>query len=142
MKGKVWNITETADLKSAVLEILNEHSASGVLALYGDLGAGKTTFTQTLGELLQIDEAITSPTFVLMKRYSTTHPRFRSLVHIDAYRLDTSKELQVLGLADWLKEEGTLLVVEWADKVEDLLPTNATRLKFSLAGNIRTLELA
>lgn len=146
MKGKTWNITDRADLKKAAMELV-EGSVDGtrgqarVLALYGDLGAGKTTFTQTLGEILGVGEDITSPTFVIMKRYQTTNDTFRSLIHIDAYRLETPEELRVLGFADWINEDQTLIVIEWADKVESLLPEAATRLKFTLENNERKLEL-
>lgn len=148
MKGRNWNITKLSDLKSVAREILSEQSAalapdSGarVLALYGDLGSGKTTFVQVLGELLKIDEVITSPTFVLMKRYKVHESDISSLVHIDAYRLRAPEEIKVLGFHEWLKEEGTLIVLEWADKIEELLPENTARLKFSLKGTERTLEL-
>ena len=139
MKGKVWNITDTADLKQAAAEVLD--SRAKVLALYGDLGAGKTTFTQALGQLLGVSEEITSPTFVIMKRYATTNGTWRSLIHIDAYRLHSSEELEVLGFSDWLQEPETLVVIEWAERVEPLLPPTTTRLRFMLKGDERTLEL-
>lgn len=146
MKGKTWNITERSDLKKATLELIEglyseTKSGASVLALYGDLGAGKTTFTQTLGEMLGIKEDITSPTFVIMKRYQTTNESFRSLIHIDAYRLNSPEELSVLGFQGWLNEERALVVIEWADKVESLLPQTITRLQFTLENDLRKLEL-
>ena len=146
MKGKTWNITDKADLKKAATELIEglasePNDQASTLALYGDLGAGKTTFTQTLGEILGIGEDVTSPTFVIMKRYQTTHDTFRSLIHIDAYRLNTPEELLVLGFPDWVKEDHTLVVIEWADKVESLLPESSTRLQFTLEGDERKLQL-
>lgn len=146
MKGKTWNITERSDLKKATLELIEglyseNKSGASILALYGDLGAGKTTFTQTLGEILGIKEDITSPTFVIMKRYQTANESFRSLIHIDAYRLNSPEELSVLGFQDWLNEERALVVIEWADKVESLLPPTTTRLQFTLENDLRKLEL-
>lgn len=141
MKGKTWNITSKADLKTAAIELIGAHGRGTVFALYGDLGAGKTTFTQVVGEILGIDEAITSPTFVIMKRYTTTHDTFRHLIHIDAYRLQSTEELSVLGFEDWLKETDTLMVIEWADKVESLLPGSTVKLQFTLQNNERQLEL-
>ena len=146
MKGKTWNITERSDLKKATLELIEglyseNKSGASILALYGDLGAGKTTFTQTLGEMLGIKEDITSPTFVIMKRYQTANESFRSLIHIDAYRLNSPEELSVLGFQDWLNEERALVVIEWADKVESLLPPTTTRLQFTLENDLRKLEL-
>lgn len=146
MKGKTWNITDKTDLKKAALELVEESTGevkgrASTLALYGDLGAGKTTFTQTLGEILGVGEDITSPTFVIMKRYQTTNDTFRSLIHIDAYRLENPNELLVLGFKDWLNEEQTLIVIEWADKVESILPPAAAKLQFTLDNNERKLEL-
>jgi tRNA threonylcarbamoyladenosine biosynthesis protein TsaE len=144
MKGKTWNITDVADLKKAAEELLNEpkkEDSARVFALYGDLGAGKTTFTQSIGEILDIKEDITSPTFVIMKRYVTNIESVSSLIHIDAYRLESVEELLVLGFTDWLQEDNTLIVIEWADKVESLLPPHVERLRFILDGNERQLEL-
>lgn len=142
MKGKTWNITSTADLKKAALEVMGEHRPGpSVLALYGDLGAGKTTFTQVIGEILGVQEDITSPTFVIMKRYQTTHDLIQSLIHIDAYRLESPDELSVLGLEEWLQEPDALMVIEWADKVESLLPPHTIKLRFTLKGDERQLEL-
>ncbi len=141
MKGRTWNITSKVDLKTAAAELIDEHGSSAVFALYGDLGAGKTTFTQTIGEILGIDDDITSPTFVIMKRYKTTHDVFRHLIHIDAYRLQSNEELTVLGFEEWLKEDNTLIVIEWADKAEALLPNSAVKLQFTLQNDERTLEL-
>lgn len=145
MKGKVWNITDKENLVAAALELINDETlantkGASVLALYGDLGAGKTTLTQVIGENLGVNTSIVSPTFVVMKRYETNNERFRSLIHIDAYRLESLEELEVLGFKDWLNETDTLMVIEWADKVEKLLPDETLRLKLSLDGEDRRLE--
>ncbi len=78
---------------------------------------------------------------MIMKRYETNHDTIRSLIHIDAYRLETIEELTILGIEDWLKEPATLIVIEWADKVESLLPPRSERLRFTLKGSERQLEL-
>jgi tRNA threonylcarbamoyladenosine biosynthesis protein TsaE len=96
-----------------------------VVALTGDLGAGKTTLTQAVGRVLGIKNAIISPTFVIMKRYEIAHPRFKTLVHIDAYRLTTSEELLRLGWADIVADPSTLVIVEWPERVKDCLRTQA-----------------
>jgi tRNA threonylcarbamoyladenosine biosynthesis protein TsaE len=67
-----------------------------LVALSGNLGAGKTTFTQKIAEQLNIPEKITSPTFVLMKKYSINFGQFKNLIHIDAYRLEDAQELSML----------------------------------------------
>lgn len=147
MKGKIWDISSLKDLDLAAKEILAEaRQVSGpgraaVLALSGDLGAGKTTFTQHLARELGVTEAITSPTFVIMKKYPLpTDMQFKHLVHIDAYRLESPEELAVLNLNSELREEGNLVVVEWAEKVATLLPVLSISLRFTLDGARRSLS--
>ena len=99
-----------------------------VLALSGDLGAGKTALTQALGRALGVTQKIPSPTFLVMRSYAATHPRFKKLVHIDAYRLDDPRELEQLGFRVLLKEPGVLIAIEWASRVAALLPRDAVHL--------------
>lgn len=102
-----------------------------VLALEGELGSGKTTFTQGLAGALGIREKVLSPTFVLLKIYALpAGANFRHLVHIDCYRLDSPKDLLHLGFKDLLKDKDAILVVEWADRIRKLLPKNILRIKF------------
>jgi len=148
MNREQWDITDKSDLKRVAGEILSElakeqrPSSAVVLALHGDLGAGKTTFVQTLAEQLGVTESVTSPTFVIMKKYQTADQRFPTLVHIDAYRLDSVDELAVLGFASELAEERTIICIEWAEKVADLLPSSTKNFRFVLdSANRRTLIL-
>ncbi len=147
MKGKTWDISSLDQLEAAAREILADLKARGpeqcaaVLALSGDLGAGKTTFTQTLARLLGVTENITSPTFVIMKKYPVVDDCFRQLIHVDAYRLASPEELRVLGFGAELLDAGNLVVVEWAEKVGTLLPASAVKLDFTLDGARRTLKM-
>lgn len=90
---------------------------SDIVLLAGDLGAGKTAFTQGLGKALGIDEHITSPTFVLMRTYKAALP----LHHVDVYRLDQLQEIIDLGLLELL-DEGGVAVIEWGDLAVPILP--------------------
>lgn len=119
------HIVRTEDLEalaSRVAELLSryEKSAAHVLLLEGDLGAGKTTFTQVLATHLGVDTPVHSPTFILKKEYTATHHLFTKLVHIDAYRFTHPQEAKVLRLDDDLKQQGTLVVVEWPSKMHYL----------------------
>jgi tRNA threonylcarbamoyladenosine biosynthesis protein TsaE len=87
---------------------------SDVLLLIGDLGTGKTTFTQALAAALGIDEPVTSPTFTIMRHYVTRDQH--TLLHIDAYRLRGPAELSDLGI-DELLDDGAMAVIEWGDIV-------------------------
>lgn len=91
-----------------------------VICLEGDLGTGKTTLTQGIGHGLGISQPIISPTFTLIREYTSPAGR-PSLYHIDFYRLDRAQEFTALGLDDYLYGEG-VCVIEWAEKAAMLLP--------------------
>ena len=119
-------------------ELATKLPAGTVLALEGDLGAGKTTFTQGLARGLGVKVMVNSPTFVLLKIYKTKVKKFKKLIHLDAYRLNSGADLTAIGWQDYLRPEN-LVVVEWADRVAAVLPKNSLILKFTLAGGRRRL---
>jgi len=90
-----------------------------IVALFGDLGAGKTTITQGIAKGIGIPDEyyITSPTFTLINEY----PGKTVLFHLDVYRLSGSRELEDLGYEEYFDSDG-ILVIEWAEKIEDILP--------------------
>src|SRR6185369_2632079 len=90
-----------------------------VLALEGELGAGKTQFTKGFAKALGVKQKITSPTFVLMKPYKI---KGGTLFHIDAYRLKNHRDLEALGVKELLKQAGNILLIEWSDRVTKILP--------------------
>lgn len=115
---------ELYEMARKVTETLSSSSSSSakVLFLEGDLGAGKTTFTKELAAVLGVvKEDVHSPTFILKKEYTTKHPYFTKLIHIDAYRFDEPEEANVLKLDDDIKKEGTLIVVEWPSKLGGII---------------------
>jgi tRNA threonylcarbamoyladenosine biosynthesis protein TsaE len=76
------------------------HDEALIVGLYGNLGAGKTSFTQAVARALGVTDIVNSPTFVIEKIYDTKHTHFIRLVHIDAYRLEDAKELQNLNFEE------------------------------------------
>lgn len=88
-----------------------------IICLNGDLGAGKTTFTQAIGKGLGVTEYITSPTFTIINEYQGR----LSLYHFDIYRLGDEEELDLLGAQDYFYSEG-VCVIEWANNAENILP--------------------
>lgn len=92
---------------------------TNVIGLYGDLGSGKTALTKSIAKHLGITEEITSPTFVIAKFYKGKE---RQLVHIDAYRLEHFSELESLGFKEWCADPKKLVVIEWPEKVQEILP--------------------
>lgn len=111
-----------------------------VLALSGDLGAGKTHFAKGVVEALGADPSgVTSPTFTLVHEYRGGRlPVF----HFDFYRLDAASELLQIGWDDFLNEDGVLLV-EWADRFPEVFPEGSIRVRFTIGeGNQRVLEIS
>src|SRR3990167_9254425 len=101
-----------------------------IVALQGELGAGKTNFTQEVGKLLGVEENMHSPTFVIMKVYGIDFQGFKKLVHIDAYRLEKESELLHLGWAEIIKEPENLVLIEWPERVSELIPNDAKKISF------------
>jgi tRNA threonylcarbamoyladenosine biosynthesis protein TsaE len=101
-----------------------------VVALYGELGAGKTCFVQGLVRGLGVESQATSPTFVLVNEY---RGRLR-VYHVDAYRTSSLTELIDLGLLDLMGGEGVTLI-EWADRAEALLPARTVRVRIEGLGD-------
>lgn len=93
-----------------------------LIALSGELGAGKTAFSKAIAEALGVEEHITSPTFVLMKLYPLRASLFSQLVHIDAYRMKTGKELEALDFDSLMEDPTNLILLEWPEQVADTLP--------------------
>lgn len=135
---------ETAEAAKKILRQVSAEprSKATVAALYGDLGSGKTALVQEVGKLLGIKEPIQSPTFVIMKRFeilASSEPkrgqkdlRFKSLMHIDAYRLEQASELEKLGWKEIISNEENLIFIEWPERVGKILPSGTLKvyLKF------------
>jgi len=91
-----------------------------VVALYGELGAGKTVFARGVAGYLEVIQQVTSPTFTLINEYCGTIP----LYHMDLYRLNSLPEIEEIGAEDYFYGDGICLI-EWAEKLEGLLPEHA-----------------
>ena len=110
-----------------------------VLSLEGELGAGKTTFTQGFAKGLGVKENPRSPTFVIMRTYhplplltkegSRRDGRFSNFIHIDAYRI-VSKDLKSLGWKKLVSNPKNIILIEWGNRVKNILPKGSLRVKF------------
>ena len=107
-----------------------------MVGLYGDLGAGKTTFVQAVAKALGVAETVTSPTFLIFRRYTLHDSCYTNLIHVDAYRLKNSEELRKLRFDELLADPRNLILVEWADRVVDLLPKDHHKLQFEFVDDI------
>ncbi|QQG41007.1 MAG: tRNA (adenosine(37)-N6)-threonylcarbamoyltransferase complex ATPase subunit type 1 TsaE [Candidatus Levyibacteriota bacterium] len=98
-----------------------------VVALHGDLGGGKTTFTQGIAKGLGIKRRIISPTFVVVRTYKI---KFKKFYHIDLYRIQSLKDIEGLGIEEILENPENIVVIEWAERLGDLLPKKRTDVYF------------
>lgn len=125
-------ITDDAAATQAVGEALADAIVAGqVIALRGDLGAGKTTFVQGLARGLHVHARVASPTFVLVNEYRTSSGL--RLVHIDAYRLGLAAhdEAAAIGLDELVDDGEAVVAIEWAEMVGELLPPDRLLLELS-----------
>lgn len=124
-------VTASAEETEAVGERLGAALGPGdVVALTGELGAGKTCFVQGLARALGVARPVTSPTFVMVNEYRGRLP----VHHVDAYRTASLTELLDLGLPE-LFDDGGVTVIEWADKVGPLLPARTIRVHLDGVGD-------
>ncbi len=158
MKYLSKSVEETYKIAEDFLEKIKEIKSNQavMVGLFGDLGSGKTTFTQAIGKILGVKETITSPTFVIMKKYevssiqypvlNTQYPilntKYSTLIHIDAYRLDSGQELDSLDFATDLANPNNLILLEWPERVADILPADLIKINFKfISENEREIEI-
>ncbi|MBI3020296.1 MAG: tRNA (adenosine(37)-N6)-threonylcarbamoyltransferase complex ATPase subunit type 1 TsaE [Parcubacteria group bacterium] len=169
MERTTYHLEETTSLAREFVKDLAPHKTGAtVVALYGDLGSGKTTFVQAAAQALGIDVTVISPTFVIERVYPIrnssgggtgvtykkrnrlrllsannaskmeisngagkfANQKFDHFIHIDCYRIDASKEIALLGWDEKVKNPRNLIFVEWAERIEELLPPKTMRIYF------------
>ena len=126
------SVTETAQIAQRTAgEIRLRPTGAAVIALSGNLGSGKTTFTKAFAAAFGIPaEEITSPTFVIMKSYDIDRKGFKKFIHIDAYRLEKAEEVERLGWRDLIADPANLILVEWPENIGSALPSDARKISF------------
>lgn len=134
MEKTIRTLEELSTEAEKFIESLTPHGVGATLVtLSGDLGAGKTAFTKAVAAALEVEETVTSPTFVLEKIYILSEgKKFKRLVHIDAYRLEKGSDLAPLGFDEIMEESGNLVFIEWPEKVHDALPAPTAELVFTV----------
>jgi len=123
---------ETFDLGVTLAKTLK---GGEVIALHGDLGSGKTVFAQGLGYGLGILDKITSPTFLIIKQYPVQNHTVNMLYHADLYRTGNIKDVREIGLIDMMSGEKSVTVIEWPEKMAELLPDNTIHKTFLYDGD-------
>ena len=142
--GTIWDrlrpgvITGSAEeTRALAADVAAALPPDSTLALHGNLGVGKTTFVQGLARGLGVNDAVTSPTFNIF----TLHRGRTNLLHLDAYRLESARQVEDLLLADFMISPWCL-AVEWPEKIADWLPPGTLHLELGIARDERhTLRL-
>lgn len=138
------NIKDTEEIARDFLNkiLKTKNTKALVVGLSGDLGTGKTHFTQAVAKLLKIKNKVNSPTFVIMKRYELPRPLlnpplgrgglgFRNLFHIDAYRLKNERELLHLGWEEIVFNKENIIFIEWPENVAKIMPQKHHKVSIS-----------
>lgn len=119
IKYSSFSIEDTKNIAKNLLQHLDHKRR--IIILEGDLGTGKTQFVKGIASALHINKNIYSPTFILMNIYKIPkNNKFKQLVHIDAYRLNSEQELLDIGIDNYLTDSNSLILIEWGNKVEKI----------------------
>jgi tRNA threonylcarbamoyladenosine biosynthesis protein TsaE len=138
------SLRETAEIaRNFARGIEPRPTGAAVVALYGDLGSGKTTFAKSFAEALGIpSEEVTSPTFVIEKRFDVgSHAHFKKFVHIDAYRIEKLSDVSRIGWNETIADPESLVLIEWPENIGEALPADAIKVYFKFVDeNTREVE--
>ena len=129
----ISNLNEMDIWASSFIKSLpNDLSQALIVGLSGDLGSGKTTFVQSVAKALKIERYITSPTFVIQKRYkiSSGESVFENLIHVDAYRLEGGDELLNLNWEEIIRNPKNIIFIEWSENIKDIFSSKILTLYF------------
>ena len=131
-------ITNIDNINITVKKFISAIGENKVIAFYGKMGAGKTTFIKALCEELGVRDVITSPTFAIVNEYNASN---QSIFHFDFYRIKKIEEVYDMGYEDYIYS-GNLCLIEWPELIEELLPEDTLRVTIEQnADNTRTITL-
>ena len=134
MKVIVKDLQQTKEL---AIQFANTLRIGDVVLFSGDLGAGKTTFTQFVFKHLGVEGVVNSPTFAVLKTYEA---KGVALNHFDAYRINTSEAIEC-GFDEVISSGEGITFIEWSENIKELLPKNYIKINITLVGNARQFEI-
>lgn len=135
-----YKIHSLEDLEIFVDTIAKFIQPGSVIAMEGDLGAGKTTFTQMFAKYQGIEGIVKSPTYTIMHHYPMN--KDSQLIHLDLYRLKNPEELETVGLQELIDEQKHIIVIEWPEIAKGILPAGTLWLTFTILGeNTRKIAI-
>lgn len=125
-------INNLEEIENVADRFLKLTAGSNVIAFYGTMGAGKTTFIKAICKVLGVPDTVNSPTFTIINEYRTKEGK--SIYHFDFYRIDKIEEAYDIGFDEFI-ENGYLSLIEWPEKIETLLPDNILRVQINVLEN-------
>lgn len=142
MAKEVYSAENAEEMRALGRELLSECAPGLLVTCRGELGAGKTTFVQGMLEALGAEMPYTSPTFVIMKEYQLAKPYLgiKRVYHADAYRV-TAEDFEKIGFQEWLEDREGLVILEWPEKVEKLLPERKIEFVFEVDKGERIITM-
>lgn len=136
MYTKKFHSTNENDTIGFAKEFAEHLSINDIVTLIGELGTGKTVFVKAICEYFKVEEIVTSPTFTLINQYiGNFHGKEFDIFHIDLYRINKLEEIQDLGFTELITAPNSLKLIEWAEKVIDMIPPPFYRVGFSNVEN-------
>lgn len=127
MNKKTYTTNSLDETQSLAKDLAQTLRGGEFVALYGNLGGGKTNFTQGLARALKIKRRIISPTFIIIRSYKRQKGQF---YHLDLYRIENANELLNLGIEEIISSKDNIVVVEWAEKMKEFLPRKRIDVHF------------
>lgn len=143
MSNKTYTTTSAKETRSFGKKLARESASGMIICLKGDLGTGKTTLAQGFLEGLGAARPYVSPTFVIMKQYDLPQAKnsIKRVYHADAYRVET-KDFIHLGFAEWCADTEGVVILEWPERIQKLIPKNAVWITFTAKSeNERELKI-
>ena len=130
-------INNISELPSAASQLLDSLNGEKVIAFYGEMGSGKTTFIKTICESLGVNDSISSPTFSIVNEYLSD--KGEKIYHFDFYRIKSESEAYDMGYEDYFFSKAYCFI-EWPDKIAELLPPTYKKVTITLQGEQRVIN--
>jgi tRNA threonylcarbamoyladenosine biosynthesis protein TsaE len=132
-----------AKLAEKIIRRRRSSSGAVVVALFGDLGSGKTVFAKGFAKKAGVKNHVTSPTFVILKKFDLKNKTFKNILHIDAYRILKPEEMFVLGWKKAVKNPENIILVEWPENIKKILPKSLFNVVLShIKGGLRAIDIS
>jgi len=138
MNQQVIETTSTEETQRVAKNLASSMNGGEAILLYGNLGAGKTTFMQGFAQGLGIQSRVTSPTFIIMRKYEGA----KTLYHIDLYRTESNADLEGIGMQEILEDKNAVVAIEWPEKLGSFLPEKRIEIRLEpISENERKIEI-